>query len=203
MFRSYAGRIGIGLAVALTALALVPTGGAAAAATASSTTTATASSTATQAARSTTTLGANSSATPAVTSRQGQSHCVTVIDRARSTEEFSRILSRKCATTKQAAKAAAEADAGVAASVIIFTLIEHANYGGAYDHVSVGARCDAAGYRINPGWYEWRLSSFLVDGGCTQTVLTNHSGVSKRYYGDTPYLGSAHNDNVSVIRTHA
>ncbi|WP_229403574.1 hypothetical protein [Micromonospora okii] len=141
-------------------------------------------------------------AAPASAAPAGRPVCVTVLAPLKAGQQFSEILSRRCAASEQAALATTR-EAGVTASVQIFTLIEHANYGGAYDRVYGGAWCDAAGYGINPGWYEWRLSSFLPDGGCYYTTLTNHGGSSQRFNGDTPSLPSAYNDNVAAIRTTA
>ncbi|MDI5937579.1 MULTISPECIES: hypothetical protein [unclassified Micromonospora] len=143
-----------------------------------------------------------SAASRAAAPADGRPVCVTVLAPLKAGQEFSEVLSRRCGASEQAALAATR-EAGVTASVQIFTLIEHANYGGAYDHVYGGAWCDAAGYGINPGWYEWRLSSFLPDGGCYYTTLTNHSGASRRFNGGTPSLPSGFNDNAAKIRTTA
>ncbi|MDR7275998.1 hypothetical protein [Catenuloplanes atrovinosus] len=138
----------------------------------------------------------------------GEEHCVVVLDKLRPGETTSRVVSRQCADTPEAARQKhQEAYAGAAAATLLLTLYADINYGGASTVLEGNAgACDTAGYGFRDlGSWRNRISSFKRFNWCQRVQgfdLVNYGGAA---YGpwttDTPWVGSAANDRIDSLQT--
>ncbi|MCQ0021810.1 hypothetical protein M4914_01700 [Streptomyces somaliensis DSM 40738] len=137
----------------------------------------------------------------AVGEGSGDTHCVTVVDGLEPGQKTSRVMSRKCFSGPGAAERADGAVSAAAAGTELMIWSEHANYGGVYDRIyGYDGPCDAAGYAFTPStWWQQRLSSFQVHGGCNRSYASGPRG-NGSFYGQVPYVGNTLNDAVSYIK---
>ncbi|MGW0390471.1 hypothetical protein ACWDYJ_06135 [Streptomyces sp. NPDC003042] len=137
--------------------------------------------------------GSGSAAAPAT-------HCVVVVDPLKPGQDVSDVVSRTCFTGRDASARADASVASTAASVQLMTWATDHSYGGEYTHVWGSAYCDSSGYSFRPNsWWSSRLSSYLVDGGCTKSYASGPRG-NGSFTGDVPYVGNTLNDAVTYIK---
>ena len=136
----------------------------------------------------------------------GGQHCVVVLDKLRSGQSASRVLSRTCADRADAPALTTAA----ATSTLLLVLYEHINYGGASTKIygSYGP-CDAEGYGVSALVSSWRnrissLKGFnwcnvveLYDGINYATSLEVKGAIGSRL--DWPWVGYANDKTDSIL----
>jgi hypothetical protein len=134
----------------------------------------------------------------------GGRYCAVVVDKARSRHQHSRVVSRSCADSPQAASLrSAKAD-----NTLLVTVYQDINYGGAQTSIyGRGGPCDSSGYTLNDtsgaNSAVNGISSYRLFSSCNKSSIftgTDRSGTgSSVLSGDQAYVGDAWNDNVNSM----
>lgn len=157
-------------------------------------------------------------ATPAAaapaTDKSSDSHCVMIVDKAKSPTDVSETLFSYCGKTAADAterlnRARVKNKDGnevtASSSDLLMTWWSDRSFGGSYTSIYGGAGpCDSAGYRVKPNSY-WQVRISSVSGGplCNWVDLTTRS---LTYADDfdlpTEWIGSVLNDNVGLTHVY-
>jgi hypothetical protein len=132
-------------------------------------------------------------------------YCAVVVDKAPSRHHASRVVTRACADSPEAAPLrTARAD-----NTLLVTVYQDANYGGAQTSIyGRGGPCDSSGYSLNDtGGANSAvngISSYRLFSNCNKSAVftgTGGSGTGSGVLGgDQSYVGDAWNDNVNSMK---
>ena len=139
--------------------------------------------------------------------QRAEQHCVVVLDKLQPGATSSRVVSRRCADSPEAAQLSSAADVAPQATTLLLVLYQDLNYGGPSTRIEGSAGpCDTAGYGFsNLGSWRNRISSFKRFNWCQRVQgfdAVNYGGGSLGVWtADTSWVGASANDRIDSILT--